>query len=532
VSASPERASAPADLPRILVVDDEPDDVAIARRELGARFRVDSVGSAAEARAQLRRERYDLVVLDYRLGDTNALAFLREAQGSEGSPAVVVVSGRNDPRVAAAAHDLGAFAFLAKDSFAGGALVAVAREALRLDEPPAASRRSVETRPSVIERMSEALYAVDEDGVIVLANRATERLLGYGTRELLGLGLERVMGPDALGAIASCLASGSAFVETELEARSGARISVLVSPTPLVDPGGHVAVVRDFRAFRSRIGSLEKANRKLQDNLVEVAVQVLHNIGNAAASLDVRVEDLKRELEGDEEEIRIIQHAARAIHGQDEVTSLILDAASALEAGRSTQLAAVATIKNAIGHCAHVIDHARSFAGKTRHEEPMLDLPRSVERVTSIARDLARREGVPISITTTLGASASLLPIPETGFEQLLLNLLKNAVESTAARARRDASAPLSVSVRARVEGGKLHLAVEDSGEGATSEVAARAFQFGFTTKPEGSGFGLHASAEFVERLSGKIFLESPGRDQGATVRVEIPVAAAARAAA
>ena len=43
--------------------------------------------------------------------------------------------------------------------------------------------------------MSEGLYAVDSDGVIVLANPGFERLLGYGPRELLGVGLERSWAP-------------------------------------------------------------------------------------------------------------------------------------------------------------------------------------------------------------------------------------------------------------------------------------------------------------------------------------------------
>lgn len=528
--------TAKRDLPRVLVVDDEPDDVAIARRELGSRFKVESVGSAAEGLERLTNERFDLVVLDYRLGDMNALSFLREIQAGRetahgaSAPTVIVVSGRNDPRVAAAAHELGAYGFLAKDSFGGGALAAAATEALGLVGAP--ERRPPAPQPDVLSRMSEGLYAVDEDGVIVLANAAFERLLGYGPLELLGVGLEHVMGPEALGAVATCLASGSAFVETDLTARSRASFPVLVSPTPLVNPGGHVAVVRDFRDIRSRIGNLEKANRKLQDNLVEVAVQVLHNVGNAAASLDVRVEDLSRELASDDEALRILQHAAGALHGQRELVALIRDAVSSLDAGRQTRAAAVEGIRRGIAHVGRAIDYARSFAGKTKRGEPLLDLPQAVEMAVLLAQDVARSRGVTVRIDTDIPANAPRLQVPEASFEQLLVNLLKNAVESVAARAALDPAAPRSVSVLARIADGRLRLEVSDTGQGATPEVAARAFQFGFTTKPEGSGFGLHSSAEFVERLGGRIALESPGPDQGATVIVEVPLSGAARAAA
>src|SRR5262249_48598527 len=155
---------------------------------------------------------------------------------------------------------------------------------------------------------------------------------------------------EALGATASCLASGRAFVETELVSRKGARIPVLVSPSPLRDPGGHVAVVRDFRDIRSRIGDLEQANRLLQANLVEVAVQVLHNAGNAAASLDVRVEDLQRELDADLEAVRIIEHGTRSLEGRAEVRDLVRDAARSLAEARAARAAAVAGIRRGVAH--------------------------------------------------------------------------------------------------------------------------------------------------------------------------------------
>jgi PAS domain S-box-containing protein len=514
--------------PRVLIVDDDPDDVEIARRELGDPFEPESVGSAAEALERLRAARFDLVLLDYRLGDSNALALLQEMR-KDGAPPVIVVSGREDPRVAAAARGLGAFAFLAKDAFAGGALAALASDALAPKERPEAVASPEAT---VLERMSEALYAVDEDGVIVLANPAFERLLGYAPRQLLGAGLERVMGPEALGATASCLASGRAFVETELVARSGARIPALVSPTPLRDPGGHVAVVRDFRDIRNRIGGLERANRLLQANLVEVAVQVLHNAGNAAASLDVRVEDLRRELDADLEAVRIIEHATRTLEGRAELLDLVRDAARSIGQAHAARADAVKGIRRGLAHIAKAIDYARSFAGKTESPDAALDLPRCVETAVALAHDIARGRGLEVEFAVDVPADATHLPVPEAGFEQLVLNLLKNAVESVADRAARDAAAPRRVRVSARIEDGTLRLEVEDSGQGVSKEAAARAFQFGFTTKPEGSGFGLHASAEFVERLGGRIALASAGVDQGATITVLVPVGPTARAAA
>src|SRR5262249_39654731 len=77
--------------PITLVVDDERDEVEIARRSLAARFDVEAVPTAAEGLEKLKsgRDHFALVVLDYRLGDSNALAFLREsARTGEGPPVI------------------------------------------------------------------------------------------------------------------------------------------------------------------------------------------------------------------------------------------------------------------------------------------------------------------------------------------------------------------------------------------------------------------------------------------------------------
>lgn len=529
-------APARSERPRVLVVDDEPDDVLIARRALGERFEVEALGSAARALERLRvPPPFDLVVLDYRLGDMNALTFLRAAREGDGTRTpVIVVSGRDDPRVAAAARELGAFAFVPKDAFGRGALARTAQAAL--DTPTASSepgpQRQSEVHASVLARMSEGLYAADSDGVVVLANRALERLLGYGPRELLGLGLERVMGPEALGAVAGCLARGEAFVETELRGRSGGAVPVIVSPSPLRDPGGHLAVVRDDRDLRRRMGALEDANRKLREGLAEVAVIVLHNVGNAVASLDVRSQDLERELDLDGEALRVIELASGALAGtggaapprEKELLELLLEATRSLAESRHAAGAAVAGIRRGIDHVARIVEHARAFAGRTRAGEARLDLAGSVETACALVQDIARGRGLGVEITWDVPSGAPPLPIPEAGFEQLLVNLLKNAIESVAARQARDPAAESRVQVVARAGPDRLDVEVRDTGQGATPEVAARAFEFGFTTRAGGSGFGLHASAEFVERLGGEVSLVSAGVDRGATVRVSIPL--------
>jgi PAS domain S-box-containing protein len=533
--------------PIALVVDDDPDDVEIARRSLAARFDVEAVPTAAEGLAKLKsgRDRFALVVLDYRLGDSNALAFLRESAHGGAGPPVIVVSGHADPRVAEAARTLGAFEFVPKDAIAGGALARTAERAIAERVPP--PRQDQRGRELIFQRMSEGLWAVDNVGVIVFANPALERLLAYEENALLGVGIERVLSPEGLNQLAGCLARGEAFVELELRSCTGTPVPALVSPSPLVDPGGHVAVVRDFRDLRRRIGALEDMNRRLREGLGEVAVQVLHNVGNAVASLDVRVSDLQQ----DAAEASTALHALGLAGGElergspsfddrtRELIALVRGAERTLESIAASVSERIASIRSAVSHVSRGLEHARAFVrpGATRPAESALELAPAIENAVALVRDLARARGLDVSITAAVPAKTPRLPIPGAGFEQLLLNLLKNALESVAARAARSADAPREIHVDARlidaVEGGPearqerlglLVICVRDTGEGVSPEVASRAFEFGFSTKPEGTGLGLHASAEFVERLGGTIALRSEGTDRGAEVELRIPI--------
>ena len=54
-----------------------------------------------------------------------------------------------------------------------------------------------------------------------------------------------------------------------------------------------------------------------------------------------------------------------------------------------------------------------------------------------------------------------------------------------------------------------------------------RLFEFGFTTKKDGHGFGLHASAILAKEMGGELTARSEGVNRGACFTVRLPVAAA-----
>jgi NO-binding membrane sensor protein with MHYT domain len=104
---------------------------------------------------------------------------------------------------------------------------------------------------------------------------------------------------------------------------------------------------------------------------------------------------------------------------------------------------------------------------------------------------------------------------------QILGNLLSNA-----RHALRDLKQGKRVlTVRLRPSAQSLSIQIEDTGVGIAADVLTRLFAFGFTTKKDGHGFGLHASANLAKELGGEISAHSDGPGRGARFSLSLPVA-------
>ena len=102
-------------MPRILVVDDDPE-VRDTMASLIRRHKMDydAVANLEETREALRRETYDVVLLDVRLPDGNGLDLLPEIREMQNSPEVVILTGKGDPDGAELAIQGGVWDYLVK----------------------------------------------------------------------------------------------------------------------------------------------------------------------------------------------------------------------------------------------------------------------------------------------------------------------------------------------------------------------------------------------------------------------------------
>jgi signal transduction histidine kinase len=132
------------------------------------------------------------------------------------------------------------------------------------------------------------------------------------------------------------------------------------------------------------------------------------------------------------------------------------------------------------------------------------------------------------------------LPVVVTDGERLrtvLLNILSNAREAVAlaaggARSRDVPATAPDVELRTEsLEDGRVAIEVRDSGVGIDPADLPHVFEPYFTTKRTGTGLGLAIAKNIVDALGGTL-TAAPREPAGARLRIELPPAASASAAA
>ncbi len=164
-----------------------------------------------------------------------------------------------------------------------------------------------------------------------------------------------------------------------------------------------------------------------------------------------------------------------------------------------------------------VIRHLREFVARGESERHVENLPKLIEEASALALVGAKERGVRVSFR--LDPAAKLVLVDKVQVQQVLLNLVRNAIE-----AMQDCQPRNLVIATAPQPGGDLvEVSVADTGTGIDSAVAAQLFQPFVTTKKHGMGVGLSICRTIIEAHGGKIWVETrPG--EGTTFRFTLRI--------
>ena len=314
---------------------------------------------------------------------------------------------------------------------------------------------------TVMEEIEVAIFAFDADGRLRLANHAGQILLGKPA--------ERVLGRDAaeLG-LADCLTGEPArLLHTTVPGING-RWGMRRSQFREGGRPHHLLV----------IGDLSRTLREEELHAWQRLVRVLgHELNNSLAP------------------IKSIAGSLGTLLRRDRL-------AADWEADMRSGLEIIEARADGLGR------FMQAYARLARLPAPVLTpcaVPVLVHRVAALETRLA---------VGVIGGPALTVSCDAAQVEQVLINLLKNAVE---AAQETGGGVRLGWKTAAR----QLEIFVEDDGPGVAS--ATNLFVPFFTTKPEGSGIGLVLCRQIAENHGGSLTLENRTEAPGCIARLRLP---------
>jgi two-component system sensor kinase FixL len=152
-----------------------------------------------------------------------------------------------------------------------------------------------------------------------------------------------------------------------------------------------------------------------------------------------------------------------------------------------------------------IIRRLRDFVARGEAERRIESLKKLLEEASALALVGAKDRGV--RVTYALDPALDSVLADKVQIQQVVLNLVRNAVEAMEQCDRRD----LTIGT-ARGADGMAIVKVSDTGIGIAPEIAEQLFQPFITTKSQGLGVGLSISRTIVESHGGRIWVEpNPG---------------------
>ncbi|MBW2036129.1 MAG: ATP-binding protein [Deltaproteobacteria bacterium] len=160
-----------------------------------------------------------------------------------------------------------------------------------------------------------------------------------------------------------------------------------------------------------------------------------------------------------------------------------------------------------------IIEEFLTFSRSRRLKLRRSSITELLQKVVDIMKEEA--ESRQITINTRWGKSPAMVRMDADKVQQALLNIIKNAMESTSGAGK------ITVSVEPR-EKDQVIVNITDTGSGIAPEEIDRIFDPGYTTKEKGLGLGLPLAYEIIRAHGGEVRIQS-NKGSGTTFEITLP---------
>jgi len=162
-----------------------------------------------------------------------------------------------------------------------------------------------------------------------------------------------------------------------------------------------------------------------------------------------------------------------------------------------------------------LIRRLRDLTRKAAGKAVRLDVNQLIAETLTLVENEAGRSHV--SLRTELAGKLPRAEADPVQIQQVILNLILNAIEATSGEQERDVTIVTSAG-----KPGEIVIEVRDSGRGLSGVQLDHVFDAFYTTKPEGLGMGLAISRSIIESHGGRIWAQ-PAMPRGAAFFFLLP---------
>ena len=488
----------------VLLIEDDEDDYIITRALLEKAQTIECdlewVSTYEEGRDAILTDRYDVCLVDYRLGSGSGLDLLEEVNERGGVQApIILLTGQGDLEVDLSAMAAGAADYLSKNEIDAPLLERSIRYAVERKQ----AEQRIREQAQLLDKARDAILAYDLDGQIVYWNKGAERLTGWAEEDILGeMAHSCLYDPDQEDKLKRChdtmMAEGEWAGELRMRTADGEERVVESRWTLVRDSAGdpkQVLVINTDITERKRLESQFLRSQRME-SIGRLVGGIAHDLGNLLMPITLGVKVLRRRLDTD-----------------DEKTERTLS-----------------MIQQSAARGADMVEQVLAFARGVEGERVALDLGAIVEEVENITEETFPER---ISVTTHVPDDLRQVVGDATQIQQVLMNLCVNARDAMPDGGTLTLEAETITFSEAEAQrkidaepGEYVQVRVQDTGTGMPDEVADKIFEPFFSTKEEGEGTGLGLSTAYsiIKSHDGFIDVESE-EGVGTTFRVHLPVA-------
>jgi two-component system, sporulation sensor kinase E len=368
----------------------------------------------------------------------------------------------------------------------------------------ARERSFLETLFNTIE---DGVLVVDEQGRIIYFNQAVTRLIGlqpsvegqHITTWLPEVDWEKISKTDVAG--------GERIARHEFEVHYPRPRFLRLYAAPLdgeaAGSSGVALILHD--ATEARQKTFEAIESERVQALTLLAASVAHEIGNPLNALHIHLQLMERELK------KLRTNATKPKLGSRPRSQILFAEAETADISlKLEQYLGVA--KGEINRLDYIVTQFLQAIRPAPLQLKVTSLNAVVEKTLELLQPELDNRG--LTVQTRLARQLTATPIDPTQMQQVLVNLVKNAMHAMTR------GGTLTLQTGEGADG--VWMSVADTGGGIPQEQINRIFEPFFTTKKKGSGLGLMIVQRIVRAHDGRIELESHvGR--GTTFRVWLP---------